>query len=53
MSTPTQIVEDFCSQWDESMDKTRAAIRGRFTPHTVWDNVRFAVTTGPEEAFAL
>jgi limonene-1,2-epoxide hydrolase len=53
MTAPEDIVRSFCSQWDGSMDRTRTAIRRHFTSATVWDNVGFACTTGPDEAIAL
>lgn len=53
MATPIEIVTHFCGQWDKDMDQVRAAIRQNFTAQTVWDNVGWACTTGPDEAIAL
>lgn len=53
MPAPTEIVATFCGQWDESIERTRAAVREYFRPDTVWDNVGWSVTTGPDEAIAF
>lgn len=53
MTTPIELVTEFCSQWDESVEKVHRSFRQHFTDQTVWDNVGFAVTTGADEAIAL
>jgi limonene-1,2-epoxide hydrolase len=53
MSKQMEAVIDLCNRLDEGMEGVRAAFRHHFLPHTVWDNVGVAVTTGPEEAIKL
>lgn len=53
MVDPVRLVEDFCGQWCDGMERVRAALVHRFTPTTVWENVGFSRTVGAEEAAAL
>ena len=53
MADPKNTVLDFLAQWGKSPEAINAALRSYFLPTTVWENVGFAKTTGPEEAIAL
>jgi len=52
MSQPIDEVLSFFTEWG-SIDAMYESIRRRFTPDTVWDNVGFAKTVGPDEAVAF
>jgi len=53
MPTPIETVTAFCAEWGKGPDALRAAIRDWFTADTVWENVGYAMTTGPDEAITL
>jgi limonene-1,2-epoxide hydrolase len=52
MPTPSETVRAFLALWDKpgGLDQ---AFREYFTPATVWENVGWVTTVGPEEAIAL
>lgn len=52
MTSPSDTVRAFLAMWAEP-GGPEAAVRGWFTPETVWENVGLARTTGIDEALAL
>lgn len=50
MSSPLETVTRFMEAWGQTSDDFRTALRGYFTPETVWDNVGIATTTGLQDA---
>lgn len=53
MNQAIEIVKQFCATWDQGLDRVREAVDRHFTAETVWENVGWSVTTGPEAALAL
>jgi limonene-1,2-epoxide hydrolase len=53
MSDPVQVVTQFLATASEGRDGFTKAVRGWFTPQTVWENVGLSTTVGPDEALGL
>jgi limonene-1,2-epoxide hydrolase len=53
MSDPVRVVTEFIDTINASPDGFEKAVRGWFTPQTIWENVGMATTTGPDQAMGL
>ena len=53
MSDPVRVVTEFIEAINSGPDGFEKAVRGWFTPRTVWENVGMGTTTGPEQALGL
>jgi len=53
MSDQIRFVEDFLRRWADGAEAFHDAIRDSFTPDTVWENVGYQTTAGPDEAIAF